>query len=138
MIAFKREVFAVPGSVFAAGSEGTHRLIQDGAKLVHDVNDILKELPGHLHLPQTAPEEPEPPLRALLALISREEPTHIDARREERMRDRGATAPTRVGRMDSRVAGGAVCAGSVGRNRGLRSDPVVRTMARDRRWGAGD
>jgi DNA processing protein len=74
-----REVFAVPGSIFAAGSEGTHRLIQSGAKLVHDVNDILEELPGHLRLTQTTPEEPEPPLRELLALLSLDEATHIDA-----------------------------------------------------------
>ncbi|MGN6183056.1 MAG: DNA-processing protein DprA, partial [Thermoanaerobaculia bacterium] len=52
-----REVFAVPGSIFSAGSEGTHRLIQYGAKLVHDVNDILSELRKDLHLTQT-PKEP--------------------------------------------------------------------------------
>lgn len=74
-----REVFAVPGSIFSAGSEGTHRLIQCGAKLVHDVNDILEELPGHLRVTQTAPQEPESPLNELLALLSRDEATHIDA-----------------------------------------------------------
>lgn len=74
-----RDVFAVPGSIFAAGSEGTHRLIQYGAKLVHDVNDILEELPGHLRAALPAPEEPETPLRAVLALLSRDEATHIDA-----------------------------------------------------------
>jgi DNA processing protein len=73
-----REVFAVPGSIFAAGSEGTHRLIQYGAKLVHDVNDILEELPGHLPVTQSAPEEPESPLREVLALLSRDEGIHID------------------------------------------------------------
>ncbi len=39
-----REVFAVPGRVDSARSEGTHRLLQQGAKLVHSVDDILEEL----------------------------------------------------------------------------------------------
>lgn len=39
-----REVFAVPGNIFSPASAGTNRLIQDGAKLVMSVNDILDEL----------------------------------------------------------------------------------------------
>jgi DNA processing protein len=39
-----RDVFAVPGSVFARTSRGTNRLIQQGAKMVCDVNDVLEEL----------------------------------------------------------------------------------------------
>lgn len=39
-----RDVFAVPGSIFNAGSSGTNRLIQQGAKLVVTVEDILDEL----------------------------------------------------------------------------------------------
>ncbi|MED1741806.1 DNA-processing protein DprA [Bacillus swezeyi] len=40
-----REVFAVPGSIFDRNSLGPARLIQEGAKLVCDINDILSELP---------------------------------------------------------------------------------------------
>ena len=40
-----REVFAVPGSILGGYSEGCHSLIQNGAKLVHTLGDILVELP---------------------------------------------------------------------------------------------
>ena len=49
-----REVFAVPGRIDSGKSEGTHRLLQEGAKLVHDVADIMEELPG---LATSAPVE---------------------------------------------------------------------------------
>ena len=39
-----REVFAIPGRVDSAKSSGTHRLLQEGAKLVQGVDDILEEL----------------------------------------------------------------------------------------------
>jgi DNA processing protein len=53
-----REVFAVPGEVRNMRAVGPHRLIQDGAKLVHDVEDILLEL--RIVSPPTAkPNEPE-------------------------------------------------------------------------------
>jgi DNA processing protein len=39
-----RDVFALPGNIFSQSSRGTNRLIQDGAKLVIDVADILDEL----------------------------------------------------------------------------------------------
>jgi DNA processing protein len=38
-----REVFAVPANIYNQTGRGTNRLIQDGAKLVMDVHDILEE-----------------------------------------------------------------------------------------------
>jgi DNA processing protein len=38
-----REVFAVPGRIDSVKSAGTHTLLQQGAKLVHSVNDIVEE-----------------------------------------------------------------------------------------------
>jgi DNA processing protein len=40
-----REVFAVPGPIQSPGSKGTLSLIQQGAKCVGSVHDILEELP---------------------------------------------------------------------------------------------
>lgn len=70
-----RDVLAVPGSIFSDKSEGTHRLIQYGAKLVHDADDVLEEI----HVPRTRLEEPEAPLAEVLAVLNREEGAHIDA-----------------------------------------------------------
>lgn len=39
-----REVFAAPGPMFNPNTAGTHRLIQDGAKLTASAEDILAEL----------------------------------------------------------------------------------------------
>jgi len=78
-----REVFAVPGPIFSQGSEGTHRLIQYGAKLVHDVNDVLDELPEHARVRIEKPQLPESPLREVLEVLSREEAIHVEAAAEK-------------------------------------------------------
>lgn len=39
-----RDVFAIPGSIHAPQAHGCHRLIQEGAKLVETVDDVLQEL----------------------------------------------------------------------------------------------
>jgi DNA processing protein len=77
-----RQVFAVPGHIYSKASEGTNRLIQDGARLVMRVEDILDELKL-----QQAPQQQE--MRALLPatgvegalltlLAAAPEPLHID------------------------------------------------------------
>jgi DNA processing protein len=38
-----REVFAVPGRIDSVKSGGTHTLLQQGAKLVHSISDIVEE-----------------------------------------------------------------------------------------------
>jgi len=42
-----RDVYAIPGSVFSNASRGTHRLIQQGARLVSSAEDLLGELGLH-------------------------------------------------------------------------------------------
>ena len=77
-----REVFAVPGSIFSPKSHGPHRLIQDGAKLIMSVEDILTELPRQLDIFAHAPLAP-PAItltdleQKVLAQLSHE-PRHVD------------------------------------------------------------
>ena len=75
-----REVFAVPGSVLSPASRGANRLIQDGAKLVRDANDVLEELnltmvPQQLEMKELIPADET---EALLLRQLGHEPTHID------------------------------------------------------------
>jgi len=75
-----REVFAIPGNITSPASVGTNNLIQQGAKLVRGVEDILEELnlslvpqqiAVHKALPETAEE-------ALLIEHLAHQPIHID------------------------------------------------------------
>ena len=53
-----RDVFAIPGSVLNPQSAGCHLLIQQGAKLVHQVSDITDELVFDLQPSQSAKAQP--------------------------------------------------------------------------------
>jgi len=65
-----REVFAIPGRVDSLKSSGTHRLLQEGAKLVGTIDDILEELHWRLSAPTEGSTAgppsaaPSPPLSA--------------------------------------------------------------------------
>lgn len=80
-----REVFCVPGSIYSPASELTNRLIQDGAKLVLNHNDVLEELNlssvAHQIEMRLVPDLPDLPggdeETKLLAHLENE-PLHID------------------------------------------------------------
>ncbi len=62
-----KDVFAVPGRIDSPMTRGVHRLIQDGAKLVHDLEDILSEYPDlGLDGPAEGAEAPQLPLQSRL------------------------------------------------------------------------
>jgi DNA processing protein len=75
-----REVFAVPGSINSPASKGTNRLIQQGAKLVTGVDDVLEELNLAMVLEHSAVQLslPETPDEAALYEHLSAHPVHID------------------------------------------------------------
>lgn len=75
-----REVFAIPGSIFNRGSRGTNDLIQQGAKLVTNVGDILEELNLTMVSEQAQARAtiPENETEALLLECLSAEPIHVD------------------------------------------------------------
>jgi DNA processing protein len=82
-----RDVFGVPNSIYSPGSVGVNKLIQDGAHLVTNVQDILMVLnlflvPQHIEVQAALPDNSEE--RILLALLSHD-PRHVD----EIIRDSG-------------------------------------------------
>ena len=75
-----REVFAIPGSILSPASRGTNRLIQDGAKLVRNAQDVLEELnltmiPQQLEMREIIPADET---ESLLLKHLGHEPVHID------------------------------------------------------------
>jgi DNA processing protein len=75
-----REVFAVPGSIFARGSRGANYLIQQGAKMVCNVADVLEELNLTMVSQQAQARAviPENETEALLLQHLSAEPVHVD------------------------------------------------------------
>lgn len=77
-----REIFAVPGNIFSQASTGTNRLIQDGAKLVMNAEDIMGELKiAHTHIETRAITERIAPASALEESLLQHlglDPIHVD------------------------------------------------------------
>ena len=75
-----REVFAIPGSIFSPTSQGTNRLIQEGAKLVRNYTDILQELNLAIVVQQADIKEFSTIDEAESAILKHlsSEPNHID------------------------------------------------------------
>jgi len=68
-----REVFAVPGRIDSVKSAGTHTLLQQGAKLVHSINDIVEEFSVAGLQPQNCDIGREGDEQAFPGNLSREE-----------------------------------------------------------------
>jgi len=75
-----RDVFAVPGSILAASSQGTNALIQDGAKMVTRPEDILEELNLSVIAEQQEARQvlPSNEVEAVLLAQLSAEPIHVD------------------------------------------------------------
>jgi DNA processing protein len=75
-----RDIFAVPGSILSATSGGTNRLIQDGAKVVLETADILRELNLTMVAEQSQARQllPTTEIEALILACLSAEPTHVD------------------------------------------------------------
>lgn len=74
-----RDVFAVPGSIFAKMSEGCHHLLKEGARMAASVDDVLEEL-GLKGEDRNPRQEPKltPEQRRVYQVLSYEHPLTID------------------------------------------------------------
>ena len=75
-----RDVFAVPGEIFSRQSEGTHRLIRNGAALVSTVDDVLDAMNWTAATTQQEVRQvlPDNPIEAALLEQIGYQPQHID------------------------------------------------------------
>jgi DNA processing protein len=75
-----REVFAVPGSILSRNSSGPSLLIQQGAKLVSSIGDILEELNLAMAAEQMEVRQviPDNPTEARILQYLSSEPIHVD------------------------------------------------------------
>ncbi len=118
-----RDVFAIPGPIGFGHNSGCHKLIQDGAKLVESVDDILSELgilalraPGQqAALPLPPPNLP-PEQRKLLRPADASSPA--DRRHDRRKRPDGGAGhgnydPAGNARPGKARAGKRLCPGAV-------------------------
>jgi DNA processing protein len=105
-----REVLAVPGPVSSPRSEGCNRLIQQGAKLVQCLDDIVEEL-SPMYRGAVEPAPPPAPApgaadlsddeRTVLALLDPIEPLHV-----EELADR---VPFGIARLQAALFGLQAC-----------------------------
>lgn len=74
-----RDVYAIPGSVFSNVSKGTHRLIQQGARLVSSAEDLIEELGLPIPVPGMKPQDAFGPTeKKVLRELSYTDPTSVD------------------------------------------------------------
>ncbi|MCX6024526.1 MAG: DNA-processing protein DprA [Chloroflexi bacterium] len=80
-----RDVYAVPGSIFSPASRGTNQIIQQGARLITNPQDLLEELQVVTAAQQLEMKAllPASGSEALLLRCLSANPTHVDEVRRE-------------------------------------------------------